>query len=130
MDWNGWPMERILMLMTSLGFLSVGIQVWMFHYRQNFHKKVMYVPVILSPIVFITGISYVLSRSTGLLALNTILLWVGVVSGVIGFVFHYRGVGVRVGGYELRNFLMGPPIILPLLLTAFGFIGLIGLYWG
>ena len=42
---------------------------------------------------------------------------------------HIRGVGERVDGYKLRNFLIGPPLTLPALITAVSLLGLIALYW-
>jgi hypothetical protein len=56
-------------------------------------------------------------------------MWVGVLDGLIGFYFHFRGVGIRVGGYELRKFLIGPPVVLPLMFTALSVLGLVAVYW-
>jgi len=130
MNWNGWPLERGLILFVSLAYLLIGIQVTAFHYRQNFHHKSMYVPVILTPIVFVAGLILTVSNSDIMHDIFVVLLWIGIFAGIIGFILHVRGVGVRVGGYKmLRNFLVGPPMILPLLLTAMGVLGLMALYW-
>ncbi|MFC5448611.1 hypothetical protein [Paenibacillus aestuarii] len=48
---------------------------------------------------------------------------------MIGFYFHFRGVGIRVGGWALRNFLIGPPVTLPLMFSALSVLGLIAIYW-
>lgn len=129
MYWNGWPLDRISILFVSLAFLMMFVQVTMFHYRQNFHHKAMWMPVIASPLFFIVGVGLTLYSVSWLSALFIILMWVGLVAGLIGFYYHYRGVGIRVGGWALRNFLIGPPVVLPLMFTALSGLGLIVMYW-
>lgn len=57
------------------------------------------------------------------------LCWFGMVAGLIGFYKHFRGVGQRVDGYRLHNFLVGPPVILPLFVSAFSALALLALHW-
>lgn len=129
MNWNGWTIDRIVLLFVSLAYLLVGIQVWMYHYRQNFHHKIMYVPVVTAPIIFLLGVIVVINRTDAANLLFAIALIAGTASGLVGVYRHYKGVGVRVGGYALRNFLIGPPIVLPLVFSALGAFGLIAMYW-
>jgi len=129
MFWDAWPIARILIMFVSLAFIMMGIQVTMFHYRQNFIHKAMWVPVISAPIFFIAGLALTVYNANWLSVLFQILMWLGVVSGIIGFYFHFRGVGIRVGGWALRNFLIGPPVTLPLMFTALSVLGLIAVYW-
>jgi hypothetical protein len=129
MNWSMWSIDRILILFVSLAFLMIDIQVTMFHYRQNFHHKSMWVPVISAPIFFIAGIILTWYNASWLHTLFLVLMWFGVIAGLIGFYFHFRGVGVRVGGWALRNFLIGPPITLPLMFSALSVLGLIAMYW-
>lgn len=129
MFWHAWPIARILILFVSVAFMMVGIQVTMFHYRQNFHHKAMWLPVISSPIFFVIGLALTIYNVSWLSALFVFLMWFGVVSGLIGFYFHVRGVGVRVGGWALRNFLIGPPVTLPMMFTAISVLGLIAVFW-
>lgn len=129
MYWNAWSIERILILFVSLAFILIGVQVTMFHYRQNFHKKAMWIPVIATPVFFLVGIVLVFYNVHWLRNLFVGLMGIGTLAGLIGFYYHFRGVGVRVGGWALRNFLIGPPIILPLLITAMSVLGLIAIYW-
>lgn len=129
MNWSMWSIDRILILFVCLAFLIMGIQVTMFHYRQNFNHKSMWVPVISAPIFFIVGIILTWYNAPWLHTLFLVLMWFGVVAGLIGFYFHFRGVGVRVGGWALRNFLIGPPITLPLMFSALSVLGLIAMYW-
>jgi hypothetical protein len=129
MNLNGWPLDRILVLFVSLAFLMLSIQVTLFHYRQNFHHKSMWIPVIAGPLFFLAGLGLALYPAAWLSTLFLVFMWVGVLDGLIGFYFHFRGVGIRVGGYELRNFLIGPPVVLPLMFTALSVLGLVAVYW-
>lgn len=129
MYWDAWSIDRILILFVSLAFMMIGVQVTMFHYRQNFHHKVMWLPVISAPVFFIAGIILTWYNAAWLHTLFMTLMWFGLLSGMIGFYFHFRGVGVRVGGWALRNFLTGPPITLPLMFSAMSVLGLIAIYW-
>ncbi|TFE19533.1 hypothetical protein [Cohnella luojiensis] len=129
MYWDAWPIERILILFVSLAFMMIGIQVTMFHYRQNFHHKSMWLPVISAPIFFMIGLVLTFYNVMWLNGLFQVMMWFGVISGLIGFYFHVRGVGVRVGGWALRNFLIGPPVTLPMMYTAISVLGLIAVYW-
>ncbi|NOU98707.1 hypothetical protein [Paenibacillus planticolens] len=129
MIWHAWSIDRILILFVSLAFLALGIQVTMFHYRQNFHNKSMWVPVISAPIFFIAGMILTWCNVGWLHSLFSVLMWLGVLFGLVGFFFHFRGVGIRVDGWSLSNFLKGPPIMLPLLFSAMSVLGLIAMYW-
>jgi lysylphosphatidylglycerol synthetase-like protein (DUF2156 family) len=128
MVWTAWPLDRILICFVGLAYLLIGIQVAMSHSKQNFHNKSMWVPVITAPILFVCSILLALLNNKGLYGVTHILYWMGTLVGFVGFVFHFRGVGHRVGGYAPRNFLMGPPIILPLLFAAMSVLGLISIY--
>jgi hypothetical protein len=129
MVWDGWPIHRVIVLFDALAFLMIGIQVTLFHYRQNFHHKSMWIPIVLSPVLFIAGTAFALFNADVLFYPFILLLVLGTISGMIGFYFHFRGVGVRVGGWELRNFLIGPPVILPLMFMALSALGLIAVLW-
>ena len=128
--WNNWSLDRLIIFFVGLSYLLIGIQVTLSHYRQNYHHKAMWYPVIESPILFITAISLTLMNSTWLFYVVQILFWIGLLSGMIGFRYHFHGVGVRVGGYAGRNFLVGPPVILPVLFAAMSALGLMAMYWG
>jgi len=129
MYWDHWSIERVLILFVSLAFMMIGVQVTLFHYRQNFHHKAMWMPVIASPIFFVAGIFLTWYNASWLNSLFIVLMWVGAAAGLVGFYFHVRGVGIRVGGWALRNFTIGPPVALPLMFTAICALGLIASYW-
>jgi uncharacterized membrane protein HdeD (DUF308 family) len=130
LSWNGWPLNRILDLFVGLAFFMIFVQVTLFHYRQNFRHWSMWIPVIATPVFGIFLILYTFYTADWLFYLLTILLCIGVLAGMFGSYVHIRGVGERVGGYELRNFLIGPPLTLPGMVTAMSVLGLIALYWG
>lgn len=127
--WTIWSLDRVVILFVSLAYLLIGIQVTLYHYRQNFHHKLMYVPVIFAPIFFLVGLCLSFTGAAWLRITFHICMWLGVCIGFIGFYRHFKGVGTRVGGWEMRNFLIGPPVILPIVFAAIAALGLIALYW-
>jgi len=129
MNWNGWPMDRIVILFVALAFLLIGVQVAMSHYRQNFHQKAMWVPVLEAPVFLVVGLAHAFWNAGWLSTLFAVLMWIGALSGLVGFYYHFRGVGLRVGGWTSHNFLIGPPVVLPLVITALSVLALIAVYW-
>lgn len=129
MNWNGWPLDRVIILAMGLLFLVIFIQVTLFHYRQNFRHWSMWTPVLATPVFGIGLILYAYYNVPWLLGVMAVLLSIGIAEGVLGSYMHIRGVGKRVGGYKLRNVLIGPPLTLPALITAVSLLGLIALYW-
>lgn len=129
MQWLEWPLERVVILFLGIAFLAIGVQVTLSHYRQNFHHKAMWAPVVSAPVFCITALTLSFNRPEWLFFLFLVLMWAGVLIGGAGMYFHFHGVGVRVGGYTSRNFLTGPPVILPLMFAALCVLGLIAYYW-
>lgn len=129
MNWNGWPLQRILFLFTGLAFITIAAQVAMFHYRQNFRHWAMWIPVTATPVLGVVALLISFYDLVVLRVLWTVLLSVAAIAGAGGFVLHVTGVGERVDGYRLNNFLVGPPIMLPLMVSAMSLLGLIALYW-
>lgn len=129
MYWDGWSLTRVLIFFVGLAFLLISVQVSMSHYRQNFYRKVMLAPVLTAPIYFLVAMLLTFWGRSWLFTTFHILMWLGFISGLIGFFYHMRGVGLRVGGYTLRNFLVGPPVIMPLMFSAVAALGLIAVYW-
>lgn len=127
--WNNWPITRVILLFTGLALLLIFIQVTLFHYRQNFRHFAMWLPVLGSPAIGLMALWLSLGNSPGIRNVTIVFLVIGLIAGLIGFLYHFRGVGKRVGGYKMPNFLVGPPIILPLMITAISILGLIAIYW-
>lgn len=128
-DWNGWPFERVAILFASLGFLLVFVQVTLFHYRRNFRHWAQWVPVIALPVLAVTGLLLTAFNSSTVRTVFALLCWADVLGGLYGFYLHLRGVGQRVDGYRLQNFLVGPPVVLPLTISALSSLALLAVYW-
>lgn len=128
--WNGWPLSRVILLFTGAAFFMVSLQVTMYHYRQNFRHWSMYGPVIGGPLLGLLTIALAFNNTPTLRSFTVVMLFVGVILGAAGGYFHFNGIGQRVGGYgESQNYLVGPPLMLPLMVTALSVLGLIALYW-
>ena len=127
--WHNWDISRVIVLSSGLALLLIFYQVTLLHYRQNFRHWAMWLPVLGTPAIGLLVTLLAVTASPALKAITTIFLVVGALAGLIGFYFHYVGVGNRVGGYQMQNFLVGPPIILPLMVTTLSVFGLIGIYW-
>lgn len=123
-----WSLHRILLLLSGVAFALIGLQVSLFHYRGNFRHWTMWTPVISAPVlaVLLLWQAFIPGRTLAL-ALGA-LLWVEAGAGLGGFAMHARGVTQRVGGWGMNNVLTGPPVVLPLLLTALSVLGLLALY--
>ncbi|CAG7648806.1 hypothetical protein PAESOLCIP111_05703 [Paenibacillus solanacearum] len=129
MNWGHWPMDRAIFVFVGIAFLALWGQVTLSHYRQNFHHKSMWAPVITAPLFSLTAFALAAAKLEWLMSLFSYLMWLGVVIGGTGFYYHFHGVGVRVGGYTMRNFLVGPPVALPVMFSALSALGLIAYYW-
>ncbi|SHJ93304.1 hypothetical protein [Desulforamulus aeronauticus] len=128
--WDGWPLSRILLLFTGIAFLMISLQVTLYHYRQNFRHWAMYGPVVGGPLIGIFTIALAFYNVPMLQLTTSILLFVGLGLGIVGGYLHFNGIGERVGGFgESQNFLIGPPLTLPIMVTALSILGLIALYW-
>jgi hypothetical protein len=118
--------QRSLALIAALSSLLGGLDVTYEHYRGSYSQRVMYSPIIITPLLALAGVWAAFNRRVArtLLPLASAAL---LVDGVIGFVFHVRGIARKPGGWRLPllNLIMGPPVFAPLLLGVGGFLGLI-----
>lgn len=130
MNWNGWPIHRVLFLFVGVSFFMIFLQVTLYHYRQNFRHWSMWIPVLATPIFGLISIVISFYNFESFRYIFKILMYVGLVAGLFGSFMHIKGVGERVGGYALRNYMVGPPLTLPGMVTAQSLLGLIVLYWG
>ena len=109
-------------------FLLTFIQVTLNHYRQNFRDLSQWIPVLALPILALGSLIVAAWNGTGARSVLTVLCWIGVGVGLMGSI-NTCGVWERVDGYRLHNFLVGPPIILPLFISAVSALALLALYW-
>ncbi|HUB66641.1 MAG TPA: hypothetical protein VL981_04070 [Candidatus Methylacidiphilales bacterium] len=118
--------QRSLSLMAGASSILAGLEVSYEHYKGSFGQKVMWSPVVLSGALTMAGIW----GSLCTWAARTVLRWVSLVTmldGVVGFLFHVRGIARKPGGWRLpvTNIVMGPPIFAPLLFSISAYLGLI-----
>jgi len=128
--WQSWSLDRVMIIALGLLFLFLFVQVTLFHYRQNFRHWSMWIPVVATPVFGLLMILLAFYNAAWLRITLTALLSVGIAAGAYGTYLHVRGVGDRVGGYELRNFMIGPPLVLPALISAVSLLGLAAMHWG
>ena len=125
--WQGWPIERFLYLFLGAAFLLVWIQVALFHWKGGFRSKAMWGPVLYTPLLVLAAFAMVITPQAATAFL--VITIVGIVEGLIGTVMHLRGISKMVGGMTLRNFIAGPPAILPVVYTALCAAAVIIYYW-
>ncbi len=118
--------QRSLSLIAAFSSLMSGLEVMYEHYIGSFSQPIMYTPVILSPLLTIAGVWGALNRW----AARTVLPIVSIltmIDGVVGCIFHIRGIARKPGGWRIPvfNLIMGPPVFAPLLFGISGFLGLV-----
>jgi len=121
--------QRSLALVAGLASALSGLEVLTEHYRGSYSQRVMYSPIILSPLLVIAGGWAAFSRSAARTVLPIVSL-LTVADGMLGFVFHVRGVARKPGGWRIPvfNVVMGPPVFAPLLFALSGYLGLIAAF--
>lgn len=122
-------MERILFLFVGVLFLGLFVQVTLFHWRQNFRHWSMWVPVLATPTLGVLAFLLAMVNSEMLRGVFAFLSAVGVLAGMVGSYYHIEGVGERVEGYTLSNFMVGPPLVLPFMITLVSLLALFALYF-
>lgn len=50
MYWNGWSLDRVVVIAMGVFFLVIFVQVTLYHYRQNFRHWSMWIPVTVAPL--------------------------------------------------------------------------------
>lgn len=128
--WDGWGFQRFYVLFVSAAFLTLGLQVLLFHWRAAFRKWTMYGPVLMAPALAAAGIVAGLTRE-GLLGWAALVVFgLGVLDGLVGIYEHLAGISRRIGGFSLRNLMSGPPPLLPAMFTALALTGGLAIVWG
>ena len=126
MSWSGWPFERVALLFTGVAFWALWLQVALLHWGGAYHKWQMWVPVGFGPILGVTGIAATLYLSS---TAGMVIFGIGLLIGLVGFFYHIRAIGHYIMGYNLRNFIAGPPPLLPLMYAALSGLGILAIYW-
>ena len=127
--WDGWPFARLYMLLVALAFAVVGLQVLLFHWRAGFRRLTMYGPVLLAPVLVLTGVVGAIQRDGVLGWIVLAVFAFGIVDGLVGIAEHLRGIARRIGGFSLRNLMSGPPPLLPVAFMALAVTGALAMVW-
>jgi hypothetical protein len=127
--WDGWPLERFLYLFLAAAYLMVWAQLTLFHWRGAFRSRFMWGPVLYTPLLVAMAAFMGIARGDAIEAAYVILFSIGVAEGLLGALLHARGVAAYVGGFNLRNLMAGPPIILPMMYAALSGLALLVYYW-
>lgn len=127
--WDGWPFARVYLVLLAVGFLSLGAQILLFHWRAGFSRWTMYGPVLLAPFIALAALVSAIARegAIGWIAVGVFAL--GVLEGVIGVYEHVTGIVRRIGGFSLRNAMSGPPPFLPAAFLLLSFTGALAVAW-
>ena len=118
--------QQQLVVATIAAAALSGSEAWYSHYKNNFRYRVQWTPVIVAPMLMMSGAGALRSvrvAHTWLPIVSTLAL----LDGTVGFGYHVRGVLRRPGGTKklFYNIVYGPPIFAPLLFAASGFLGLL-----
>ncbi|MHB1001402.1 MAG: hypothetical protein ACYC27_19355 [Armatimonadota bacterium] len=129
MNWDGWPFERVALIFIGLAFGIITVQTYLFHKGGAFHRWQMWIPVLFGPILFLAGIVSGAILNKSIVAVSIILFSIGFLGGLGGTYYHLRAIGNYILGYRLRNFIDGPPPLLPPTFAALSAFGIIATYW-
>ena len=128
-SWDGWELGRTIVVFAAILYGGIWLQMTLFHWAAAFRRWEMLPPVLLTPAIIVLALIGAVEREgiAGYVALGGLVL--GVLEGTAGLFFHVRGALAQVGGVSVRNFMAGPPPVLPLAYALTGVLGLTGLLW-
>ncbi len=109
--------------------LASGLEVGYEHYKGSYSNPVMYTPVLLSGALSAAALWAVFDEKTAVKTMR-VTAFITLVDGVIGFVFHVRGIQRKPGGWRIPvvNIVMGPPVFAPLLFGTAAYLGFMASY--
>ncbi|MFO0754697.1 MAG: hypothetical protein U0411_15390 [Thermodesulfovibrionales bacterium] len=115
---EAWLPQRFFYLFVGAAYLLLWIQVVLLHWRGAFRHAAMWGPVLLSPVLAVMGIAFSFVHGDSVPWLFVVIFSLGTLAGTAGTLYHLKGVRYYIGGFTLRNFMAGPPVVLPLLFAA------------
>jgi hypothetical protein len=118
--------QRSMAAVTGFSAVVSGFEAYTQHRRGAFSNALMWTPVLLAPPTALASGAALVSETVArrvLPALSAVLL----ADGVVGFVYHVRGIRRMPGGLSLGqyNVVMGPPVFAPLLMCSVGVTGVL-----
>ena len=121
-------LPRLLRLGLTLTIPPLWYEIMLLHYRGSFQSRFMWLPILSLPAVTVAGVASNLrkdeDRSRDILHP---FAWFLTVLGVVGTIFHLRGVGRQMGGFYnwKYNVVTGPPFPAPMQVGLWGLLGVI-----
>src|SRR5215207_2190531 len=109
---------------NSLSYLIIGIEAGYNHWTGNFFNRFMYTPLLVNPVVALVHFA-ALWRSRLARALELPLSALSMFVGLVGFSFHVGNLLSRPARLSWQNLFYGPPIMVPLQITAQGLMGVL-----
>jgi hypothetical protein len=128
-SWQGWQVDRAVLLFSAVLYIGIWVQVSLYHWAGGFKMRIMWAPVILTPLVAAGAAAGVATRTSVWGYVAASLLALAAASGLVGLYYHVQGIRSQVGGVTVRNVLSGPPPMLPLAYSLTGALGLVALLW-
>ena len=121
--------QRSMAVIAGFAAVVSGCEAYVQHLRGAFDHWLMWTPVGLAPAVVVSAAAAVVSERAARLLLPLVSL-VALVDGLVGFVYHLRGIRRLPGGFKLGqyNVVMGPPVFAPLLVGMVGVLGTIAAF--
>ncbi len=118
--------QRTMALIAAFSALVSGFEAYTQHLRGAFNHWLMWTPVWLTPPTMLAAGAAIASERIARRVLPLVAL-ISLADGVVGFVYHLRGIQRMPGGFKLGqyNVVMGPPIFAPLLMCSVGVITLL-----
>ena len=120
----GAPLELWVLIITIVLLSLLWGQVLVLHYRGSFYRFLMWEPVVLIPIIIVAGLVALVLRGIAL-DVFAALAALAFFAGLTGTVLHIRGIRRRVGGWNLDNIMVGPPVFIPLCLSLISLAGIV-----
>ena len=119
-------LRRTFGVLAAFAALASGWEAYVQHLRGAYDDWLMWTPVLLSPPMAVAGLAATINERVAQVALPWLSLLV-LVDGVVGFVYHLKGISRLPGGFRLAsyNVTMGPPIFAPLFFLSVGVLGLL-----
>jgi hypothetical protein len=118
--------QRSMAAIAAFSAIVSGFEAYVQHQRGAFNHWLMWTPVWLTPPAVIAAAVTIFSKNAGRMLLPIVSL-VSLADGIVGFVYHLKGIKNLPGGYKLGqyNIVMGPPVFAPLLTCIVGVLGML-----
>ncbi len=116
--WDSWLPQRFFYLFIGVAYLFIWVQALLYHWRGAFRSLAMWGPVLFAPFLSAMGIVFAFISGGFINWIFVALFAIGMLEGLIGVSLHFAGVKHYIGGFSLRNFMVGPPVMLPMLFLA------------